>query len=71
MAGMISAAGVNAGAIVAIVIIVVLIIVLLVDVACYYVNQCGLLMCICVNCCGKTPPEVKAKEVAMEEGKLT
>jgi neural cell adhesion molecule len=40
-------------------------------VACYYVNRCGLLMCICVNCCGKTPPETeaKAKEIAMEEGR--
>lgn len=60
--------GVNAGAIVAIVVLVVLIFVLIVDVACYYVNQCGLLMCLCVNCCGKTPPQVKAKEIDLEHG---
>uniref|UniRef100_A0A915HR02 Fibronectin type-III domain-containing protein n=1 Tax=Romanomermis culicivorax TaxID=13658 RepID=A0A915HR02_ROMCU len=62
--------GVNAGAIVAIVIIVVLIFVLLVDVACYYVNQCGLLMCLCVSCFGKASPEMKAKQIDTEQGKV-
>uniref|UniRef100_A0A5S6QQE6 Uncharacterized protein n=2 Tax=Trichuris muris TaxID=70415 RepID=A0A5S6QQE6_TRIMR len=61
---------VGTGAIVAIVIFIFLIIFIIVDVTCYYVNQCGVLMCICVNCCGKVPPQVKAKEIAMEEGQI-
>ena len=38
-----------------------------VDVACYFLNKCGLLMCIAVNLCGKSGPGAKGKDV--EEGK--
>ncbi|KFD53483.1 hypothetical protein M513_05589 [Trichuris suis] len=65
-----SSGSVGTGAIVAIVIFIFLIIFIIVDVTCYYVNQCGVLMCLCVNCCGKVSPQVKAKEIAMEEGQI-
>ena len=32
---------------------------ILVDISCYCMNNCGFLMCICVHCCGKTPPDEK------------
>jgi len=60
--------GPGTGAIAGIVIIIVLIIIVLVDVACYYVNDCGLLRCICTNFCGKPPPQAKSKEIMMEHG---
>ncbi len=60
--------GVSTGAIVGIVILIILIILVLVDVTCYYVNHCGVPMCICVNMCGKESPDAKNKEIHMEEG---
>ncbi|KRZ77826.1 Neural cell adhesion molecule 1, partial [Trichinella papuae] len=66
-----STASITAGGIVAIVFFVLLIIFIIVDVSCYYINHCGLLMCVCVNLCGKTPPDVKAKEIALEEGQIS
>jgi neurocan core protein len=60
--------GVSTGGIVVIVIVILIVIIVLVDISCYYVNHCGVIMSICINCCGKTPPDVKAKEIAMEEG---
>ena len=38
-----------------------------VDVTCYFLNKCGVLMCIAVNFCGKTSPGAKGKDI--EEGK--
>ncbi|KRX57456.1 Neural cell adhesion molecule 1, partial [Trichinella sp. T9] len=66
-----STPSITAGGIVAIVFFVLLIIFIIVDVSCYYINHCGLLMCVCVNLCGKTPPDVKAKEIALEEGQIS
>ena len=58
--------GLGTGAIIGIVIAVFFIFLLIVDISCYFMNDCGVLMCICVHLCGKQQPG--AKEKAMEEG---
>uniref|UniRef100_A0A8C9YPZ0 Neural cell adhesion molecule 1a n=1 Tax=Sander lucioperca TaxID=283035 RepID=A0A8C9YPZ0_SANLU len=55
------------GAIVGILIVVFFLLLLGVDVTCYFLNKCGLLMCIAVNFCGKAGPGAKSKDI--EEGK--
>ncbi|XP_072342722.1 neural cell adhesion molecule 1-like isoform X1 [Scyliorhinus torazame] len=55
------------GAIVGILIVVFLILLVAVDVTCYFINKCGLLMCIAVNFCGQPGPGSKGKDI--EEGK--
>ncbi|CAB1448192.1 unnamed protein product [Pleuronectes platessa] len=55
------------GAIVGILIVVFILLLVGVDVTCYFLNKCGLLMCIAVNFCGKAGPGAKAKDI--EEGK--
>ncbi|XP_041948376.1 neural cell adhesion molecule 1-like isoform X6 [Alosa sapidissima] len=66
--GMLSeGAGLGTGAIVGILVVVFLLLLAGVDVTCYFLNKCGLLMCIAVNFCGKAGPGAKAKEA--EEGK--
>ncbi|XP_062393485.1 neural cell adhesion molecule 1-like, partial [Sardina pilchardus] len=59
--------GLGTGAIVGILVVVFLLLLAGVDVTCYFLNKCGLLMCIAVNFCGKAGPGAKAKEA--EEGK--
>lgn len=59
--------GLGTGAIVGILIVVFLLLLVAVDVTCYFLNQCGLFMCIAVNFCGKTVPGAKGKDI--EEGK--
>ncbi|XP_069751029.1 neural cell adhesion molecule 1a isoform X2 [Narcine bancroftii] len=59
--------GLGTGAIVGILIVVFLILLVAVDVTCYFINKCGLLMCIAVNFCGQPGPGVKGKDI--EEGK--
>lgn len=59
--------GLGTGAIVGILIMVFFLLLVGVDVTCYFLNKCGLLMCIAVNLCGKAGPGAKAKD--MEEGK--
>ncbi|XP_059495014.1 neural cell adhesion molecule 1 isoform X5 [Stegostoma tigrinum] len=59
--------GLGTGAIVGILIVVFLILLVAVDVTCYFINKCGLLMCIAVNFCGQPGPGSKGKD--MEEGK--
>ncbi|XP_069470360.1 neural cell adhesion molecule 1 isoform X2 [Ambystoma mexicanum] len=59
--------GLGTGAIVGILIIVFVILLVVVDVTCYFLNKCGLLMCIAVNLCGKSGPGAKGKDI--EEGK--
>ncbi|XP_071362526.1 neural cell adhesion molecule 1a isoform X10 [Trachinotus anak] len=59
--------GLGTGAIVGILIVVFFLLLVGVDVTCYFLNKCGLLMCIAVNFCGKTGPGAKAKDI--EEGK--
>nr|XP_040036336.1 neural cell adhesion molecule 1a isoform X3 [Gasterosteus aculeatus aculeatus] len=54
------------GAIVGILIVVFFLLLVGVDVTCYFLNKCGLLMCIAVNFCGKAGPGAKSKD--MEEG---
>ncbi|KAK2828376.1 hypothetical protein Q5P01_019410 [Channa striata] len=59
--------GLGTGAIVGILIVVFFLLLLGVDVTCYFLNKCGLLMCIVVNFCGKAGPGAKSKDI--EEGK--
>ncbi|KAM8900100.1 neural cell adhesion molecule 1a isoform 5-T5 [Spinachia spinachia] len=54
------------GAIVGILIVVFFLLLVGVDVTCYFLNKCGLLMCIAVNFCGKAGPGAKSKDI--EEG---
>ncbi|XP_068600936.1 neural cell adhesion molecule 1a [Brachionichthys hirsutus] len=58
--------GLSTGAIVGILIVVFFLLLVAVDVTCYFLNKCGLLMCIAVNFCGKAGPGAKSKD--MEEG---
>ncbi|XP_039634174.1 neural cell adhesion molecule 1a isoform X19 [Perca fluviatilis] len=62
-----SSSGLGTGAIVGILIVVFFLLLLGVDVTCYFLNKCGLLMCIAVNFCGKAGPGAKSKDI--EEGK--
>ncbi|KAJ8280630.1 hypothetical protein GJAV_G00057080, partial [Gymnothorax javanicus] len=55
------------GAIAGILIVVFVLLLVVVDITCYCVNKCGLLMCIAVNVCGKSGPGAKGQD--MEEGK--
>ncbi|XP_063751392.1 neural cell adhesion molecule 1a isoform X3 [Eleginops maclovinus] len=59
--------GLGTGAIVGILIVVFFLLLVGVDVTCYFLNKCGLLMCIAVNFCGKAGPGAKNKDI--EEGK--
>ncbi|KAJ8347525.1 hypothetical protein SKAU_G00261140 [Synaphobranchus kaupii] len=61
------ASGLGTGAIVGILIVVFVLLLVGVDVTCYFLNKCGLLMCIAVNFCGKSGPGAKGKDI--EEGK--
>lgn len=63
----VSGTGLGTGAIVGILIVVFLLLLVGVDVTCYFLNKCGLLMCIAVNVCGKSGPTAKGKDI--EEGK--
>ncbi|KAK3524331.1 hypothetical protein QTP70_028054 [Hemibagrus guttatus] len=62
-----SGTGLGTGAIVGILIVVFLLLLVGVDITCYFLNKCGLLMCIAVNFCGKSGPSTKGKDI--EEGK--
>ena len=61
-----AALGLSAGAIIGIVIAVLIVFLIIVDVSCYFMNGCGVLMCMCVHLCGKQ--DLMRKEKAMEEG---
>ncbi|XP_020341271.1 neural cell adhesion molecule 1 isoform X11 [Oncorhynchus kisutch] len=62
-----SGTGLGTGAIVGILIVVFVLLLVGVDVTCYFLNKCGLVMCIAVNFCGKSGPGAKSKD--LEEGK--
>ncbi|XP_044138209.1 neural cell adhesion molecule 1 isoform X2 [Bufo gargarizans] len=62
-----TSSGLGTGAIVGILIVVFVLLLVVVDVTCYFLNKCGLLMCIAVNFCGKAGPGAKGKDI--EEGK--
>lgn len=62
-----TSSGLGTGAIVGILIVVFILLLLGVDVTCYFLNKCGLVMCIAVNFCGKSGPSTKGKDI--EEGK--
>ncbi|KAM4651270.1 neural cell adhesion molecule 1 isoform 1-T1 [Discoglossus pictus] len=59
--------GLGTGAIVGILIVIFVLLLVAVDITCYFLNKCGLLMCIAVNFCGKAGPGAKGKDI--EEGK--
>ncbi|XP_037543739.1 neural cell adhesion molecule 1a [Nematolebias whitei] len=59
--------GLGTGAIVGILVVVFFLLLVAVDVTCFFLNKCGLLMCIAVNFCGKAGPGAKGKDI--EEGK--
>ncbi|XP_012325936.1 neural cell adhesion molecule 1 isoform X7 [Aotus nancymaae] len=59
--------GLSTGAIVGILIVIFVLLLVVVDITCYFLNKCGLFMCIAVNLCGKAGPGAKGKD--MEEGK--
>ncbi|XP_077314248.1 neural cell adhesion molecule 1 isoform X3 [Lithobates pipiens] len=59
--------GLSMGAIAGILIVVFVLLLVAVDVTCYFLNKCGLFMCIAVNFCGKAGPGAKGKDI--EEGK--
>ncbi|NWW76709.1 NCAM1 protein, partial [Climacteris rufus] len=61
------ASGLGTAAIIGILVVVFVALLVAVDVTCYFLNKCGLLMCIAVNLCGKAGPGAKGKD--MEEGK--
>ncbi|XP_030918245.1 neural cell adhesion molecule 1 [Geospiza fortis] len=61
------ASGLGTAAIIGILVVVFVALLVAVDVTCYFLNKCGLLMCIAVNLCGKSGPGAKGKD--MEEGK--
>ncbi|KAM9450347.1 neural cell adhesion molecule 1a isoform 4-T4 [Clarias gariepinus] len=63
----VNGSGLGTGAIVGILIVVFLLLLVAVDVTCFFINKCGLLMCIAVNFCGKSGPNAKGKDI--EEGK--
>uniref|UniRef100_A0A8C6USZ5 Neural cell adhesion molecule 1a n=1 Tax=Neogobius melanostomus TaxID=47308 RepID=A0A8C6USZ5_9GOBI len=58
--------GLGTGAIVGILIVVFFVLLLCVDVTCYFLNKCGVLMCLAVNLCGKSGAGAKGKDI--EEG---
>uniref|UniRef100_A0A8C1Q7P1 Neural cell adhesion molecule 1a n=1 Tax=Cyprinus carpio TaxID=7962 RepID=A0A8C1Q7P1_CYPCA len=62
-----TSSGLGTGAIVGILIVVFILLLFGVDLTCYFLNNCGLLMCIAVNFCGKPGPSAKGKDI--EEGK--
>ncbi|KAJ8368270.1 hypothetical protein SKAU_G00082980 [Synaphobranchus kaupii] len=62
-----STSGFGMGAIAGILIVVFVLLLVAVDITCFFINKCGLLMCIAVNICGKSGPGAKTKD--MEEGK--
>ncbi|XP_053308252.1 neural cell adhesion molecule 1 isoform X1 [Spea bombifrons] len=62
-----TSSGLGTGAIVGILLVVFILVLVAVDVTCYFMNKCGLLMCIAVNFCGKAGPGAKGKDI--EEGK--
>ncbi|XP_030394193.1 neural cell adhesion molecule 1 isoform X4 [Gopherus evgoodei] len=59
--------GLGTAAIVGILIVIFVLLLVAMDITCYFLNKCGLLMCIAVNLCGKSGPGAKGKD--MEEGK--
>lgn len=44
---------VEAKVVVAVLVAAFIVILILIDVCCFCVNDCGLLMCLCVQCCGR------------------
>uniref|UniRef100_A0A8C9VR38 Neural cell adhesion molecule 1b n=1 Tax=Scleropages formosus TaxID=113540 RepID=A0A8C9VR38_SCLFO len=54
--------GLSSGAVAGILVVVFALVLVAVDVACFFLNKCGLLMCLAVNVCGKQGAGAKAKD---------
>ncbi|XP_032820509.1 neural cell adhesion molecule 1 isoform X2 [Petromyzon marinus] len=65
-----AAGGMGTGAIIGIVIVIFLILLVAIDVTCYFLKKCGLLMCITVSLCGKAGPSGKGA-ADPEQGKAS
>uniref|UniRef100_T1J3N7 Fasciclin 2 n=1 Tax=Strigamia maritima TaxID=126957 RepID=T1J3N7_STRMM len=61
-------ADVSLGFILGIVAAVCLVLLIVIDISCYYVNKCGLLMCLCTQVCGREHPGDKSKHGKVELG---
>ncbi|XP_033107128.1 neural cell adhesion molecule 1-B-like [Anneissia japonica] len=61
--------GLDKGTIIGIVIAAFLIVLIVVDISCCIVNDCGLTMCFCVHCCGRSAPAPNKAEIELGEGK--
>ena len=59
-------AGLSAGAIAGVVVSVFIVFLIIVDVSCYFMNDCGVLMCLRLRVCGARSSASKDK--MMEEG---
>ncbi|MFT7803606.1 neural cell adhesion molecule 1-like isoform X2 [Arapaima gigas] len=57
-----SPSGLSSGAVAGILVVVFMLVLVAVDVACFFLNKCGLLMCLAVNVCGKQGAGTKAKD---------
>ncbi|XP_029111327.1 neural cell adhesion molecule 1b isoform X2 [Scleropages formosus] len=57
-----SPSGLSSGAVAGILVVVFALVLVAVDVACFFLNKCGLLMCLAVNVCGKQGAGAKAKD---------
>ncbi|XP_013388014.1 neural cell adhesion molecule 2 [Lingula anatina] len=53
--------GLSTGAIIGIVIAIFFVLLIILDVSCYFINNCGVLMCMCTQLCGKKTPADPAK----------
>lgn len=59
-------ASIGANLVIGIIIGIFVLFLIIVDISCYFINGCGLTMCICVQLCGRTKPKATPNE--MEEG---
>lgn len=62
-------ASLGTSVVVGIIIGVFVVFLLVVDISCYFVNGCGLTMCICVQLCGRTKPKMTPTEIEEGESK--
>lgn len=50
------------GAVAGILVVAFVVLLVIVDVACFFINKCGLLMCLAANVCGKQGAGAKGKD---------
>ena len=59
--------GMNTATVIGIVIAVFFIFLIIVDISCYFLNNCGITKCICVNVCGDSEEGRSNKEKLVNE----